>query len=25
MPVVSLDGSPVPYHSPVLAVRCVRP
>jgi hypothetical protein len=25
MPVVSLDGSPVPYHSPVLAVSCVRP
>jgi hypothetical protein len=25
MPVFSLDGSPVPYHSPVLAVRCVRP
>jgi hypothetical protein len=25
MPVVSLDGSPVPYHSPIIDVRCARP
>jgi hypothetical protein len=25
MPVVSLDGTPVPYHSPIIAVVCARP
>jgi hypothetical protein len=25
MPVVSLDGSPMPYHSPIIGVVCVQP
>ena len=25
MPVVSLDGTPVPYHSPIVGVICARP
>ena len=25
MPVVSFDGTPVPYHSPIIDVRCERP
>ena len=25
MPVVSLDGSPAPYHSPIIGVVCAQP
>src|ERR1700709_2615174 len=25
MPMISLDGSPVPYHSGIVAVLCARP